>query len=76
MATKAFIGGWADPTTAARLRALAQLRGLSQSEVLRRLVDAAAAKAGAVADDPPGLPEETHNRADGILADAGAVVSA
>lgn len=73
MAAREFIGGWADPATAARLRALAQLRGVSQSEMLRRLVDAAAARAGAAADDPPG---ETHDRAVGILADAGAVVSA
>lgn len=74
-AQRSFIGGWADPATANGLRLLAQLRGESQSEVLRGLVRAAMARASVAVEEDPG--ELTgggqHNRAGVILADSGAI---
>lgn len=50
-----FIGAWAPPATADKLKALAHLRGVSQSEVLRGLVEEAATRASGVSTvDSPG----------------------
>lgn len=74
---RSFIGGWADPATANGLRLLAQLRGESQSEVLRGLVRAAMARASVaveVEEDPGKVTGGGNgNRAGVILADSGAI---
>jgi len=54
MATKKFFGAWTSPSMVRRLRALAQLHGCSQSELLRRLVADATDRALAASQEFPG----------------------
>jgi hypothetical protein len=71
-----FFGAWATPA-ARRLKALAALRGVSQSELLRGLVEDAAARALGSLEEDPGEPSAAtmHNRAGHVLADPSAVVA-
>lgn len=50
--TQSFVGCWLSPESKRRLIAVALLRGVSQSELLRSLVEDAATRAlGGLADD-------------------------
>lgn len=73
MREKILIAAWASPTTAGRLKAMAQLCGTSQSAVLRLLVDAAAERMAMVNPDPPDPINRGQQNAPGnVLADSGA----
>lgn len=68
------MAAWANPQTMEDLNALAKMQGLSQSEVLRRLVNTAAARARvALNEELPATGGEKQIAPAHVLADTGAI---